>query len=225
LVEFFGCGYLKPFSNKSAVCYAVTDINNIVDIIIPFFNNYTINGSKNLDYSDFCKIAYLIKDKAHLTEEGLNQIKELASSMNLKRESDFFETSKELPDKSCILGKKTFISSKVKLEVIDLKKNEEFSYSSLLKVASDFKINIKSIVARFKTKSEKPFKGRYIIKYNGSDNNNNIFIKNYVLFINDKGDILTFSSINSARLYFNVKWSLIKNNLDKDNFVNINGVS
>lgn len=89
LVEFFGCGYLKPFSNKSAVCYAVTDINSIVDIIIPFFNNYTINGSKNLDYSDFCKIAYLIKDKAHLTEKGLNQIKELASGMNLKRESDF----------------------------------------------------------------------------------------------------------------------------------------
>jgi hypothetical protein len=86
LVEFFGCGRLNQVSDKPAVCYLVTDINNIVDIIIPFFNKYSVKGSKNLDYLDFCKIAYLIKDKAHLTENGLNQIKELASGMNLKRE-------------------------------------------------------------------------------------------------------------------------------------------
>lgn len=90
-------------------------------------------------------------------------------------------------------------------------------------MASDLNINIKSLVARFKTKSDKPFKGRYIIK--ASEDNNNIFVKNYVLFFNAKGDILTFSSINSARLYFNIKWSIIKKNIDKDQFVNINGVS
>nr|YP_009574624.1 GIY-YIG endonuclease [Orbilia dorsalia]QBF58425.1 GIY-YIG endonuclease [Orbilia dorsalia] len=88
LVGFFGCGYLKPFSNKSAVCYVVTDINNILNIIIPFFKNNPVVGTKNLDFLDFCKIAYLIKDKAHLTESGLNQIKELVSGMNLKREHD-----------------------------------------------------------------------------------------------------------------------------------------
>jgi hypothetical protein len=88
LPEFFGCGYLQDFSNKAAVCYVVTDINNIMNVIIPFFNSYPIKGNKILDYLDFCKIARLIKDKVHLTENGLNEIKQLASNMNIKRESD-----------------------------------------------------------------------------------------------------------------------------------------
>jgi hypothetical protein len=35
---------------------------------------------------------------------------------------------------------------------------------------------------------------------------------------------LTFNSINSAKSYFNVKWSVIKKSIDKNRFVNINGV-
>lgn len=91
LPEFFGCGYLQDFSNKAAVCYVVTDINNIVNVIIPFFNSHSIKGNKILDYLDFCKIACLIKDKVHLTENGINEIKQLASNMNIKRESDPLE--------------------------------------------------------------------------------------------------------------------------------------
>jgi len=32
-------------------------------------------GVKDLDYKDICKLAELIKNKAHLTREGLEQIK------------------------------------------------------------------------------------------------------------------------------------------------------
>jgi hypothetical protein len=59
---------------------------DIVNIIIPFFNKYPIQGVKSMDYSDFVKIAKLMQNKAHLTIEGLEQIKKIKSGMNTNRE-------------------------------------------------------------------------------------------------------------------------------------------
>ena len=36
--------------------------------MIPLFNEYKIEGIKSLDYLDFCKVAKLINNKAHLTK-------------------------------------------------------------------------------------------------------------------------------------------------------------
>lgn len=47
----------------------------------PFFDKYAILGSKHLNYIKFREAANIIKNK-HLTEEGLNRIKELKNSMN-----------------------------------------------------------------------------------------------------------------------------------------------
>lgn len=38
LVEFFGCGYLKSYSNKPLVWYTVTDINNIINVCLFAYN-------------------------------------------------------------------------------------------------------------------------------------------------------------------------------------------
>lgn len=88
IAEFFRCGYVNYSSIKQGAAYTVTDIKSTVNVIIPFFNTYLIEGCKSLDFADFCKIAYIIRDKAHLTEEGIIKIKELASKMNLKRKHD-----------------------------------------------------------------------------------------------------------------------------------------
>jgi hypothetical protein len=45
--------------------------------IIPFFKKYPLHGKKRLDFEDFCEIAALMKDKAHLTEIGLDKIREI----------------------------------------------------------------------------------------------------------------------------------------------------
>jgi hypothetical protein len=42
-------------------------------------------GEKLKDFDDWCKVAYLIKDKLHLTEKGLEQIREIKNSMNKNR--------------------------------------------------------------------------------------------------------------------------------------------
>jgi hypothetical protein len=38
-----------------------------------------------MDFMDFCKVALLMQDKAHLTAKGLKQIKEIKNKMNTGR--------------------------------------------------------------------------------------------------------------------------------------------
>jgi len=49
--------------------------SDIIEKIIPIFNNYPLIGTKKEDYIDFTKVAELIKFKDHLTEEGIEKIK------------------------------------------------------------------------------------------------------------------------------------------------------
>jgi len=62
-----------------AVNFVVSRFSDITEKIIPFFDKYPLVGVKSLDYADFCKVADLIKNKAHLTTEGLSQIKQIKS--------------------------------------------------------------------------------------------------------------------------------------------------
>lgn len=42
-------------------------------------------GVKALDFADWCQVAELIKNKAHLTSKGLEEIKEINEGINLRR--------------------------------------------------------------------------------------------------------------------------------------------
>lgn len=64
----------------------MTKFSDITEKIIPFFDKYPLRGSKAKDFSDFCKVVELMKKKAHLTDEGLNEIKKIKSGMNSLRE-------------------------------------------------------------------------------------------------------------------------------------------
>jgi hypothetical protein len=79
---------LKKTPRGPAVNFVVTKTTDITDKIIPFFNKYSLEGAKYLEYQDFCKVANLIKDKAHFTEAGLNQIMEIKKAMNRWRNHD-----------------------------------------------------------------------------------------------------------------------------------------
>lgn len=55
-------------------------VSNFVDIsqkIIPFFKMYPLQAKKRDSFEKFCLAAELIKAKAHLTHEGIEQIKAL----------------------------------------------------------------------------------------------------------------------------------------------------
>lgn len=87
LVSHFGCGKVSSKNeSKTVLDFEVKNFDNLINIIIPFFQKYPILGIKALDFADFCKVAELIKNKVHLTEEGLEQIQKIKAGMNQGRE-------------------------------------------------------------------------------------------------------------------------------------------
>lgn len=85
LIYYFGCGHIASRNNKNYVEFAVTRFEYILEKVIPFFDKYQIVGVKSKDYSDFKKVAELMNNKAHLTLEGLDQIRLIKAGMNRGR--------------------------------------------------------------------------------------------------------------------------------------------
>ena len=67
------------------VNFHVRRLSDNLTKIIPFFLQYPILGVKSQDFQDWCKVAYLMKDKKHLTWAGLKEIRRIKSLMNTKR--------------------------------------------------------------------------------------------------------------------------------------------
>ena len=83
LIKYYDCGNI--YKKGEAFDLKVTKIDDIQNKIIPFFKKYPILGVKALDFADFCKVAELMKEKKHLTKEGLEQIMKIKAGMNLGR--------------------------------------------------------------------------------------------------------------------------------------------
>lgn len=83
--SFFNCGIISRYS-EDMVKFRCTKFSDISTKIIPFFKVYLPEGIKRLDFQDFCKVAELLENKAHLTElrsgGGLNQIRVIKAGMN-----------------------------------------------------------------------------------------------------------------------------------------------
>jgi len=90
LVTFFNCGQIKkdPRDLNSGVYINVTDFSNILKKVLPFFAQYPILGNKYLDYQSFVQVAKIIEEKGHLTQQGLDRINQIKSSMNSSRLND-----------------------------------------------------------------------------------------------------------------------------------------
>jgi len=73
------------YSGDNFVSFQVMKYSDIYDIIVPFFNEYSIQGQKSLDFFDFVKVVNMIKNKEHLTLEGFNKILKIKASMNEER--------------------------------------------------------------------------------------------------------------------------------------------
>ena len=85
LTEYLNCGRYLPRNNKDFGEFIVTKFEDLTDKIIPFFKKYSIIGVKALDFADFSLVAELMKNKVHLTKNGLNQISKIKEGMNKRR--------------------------------------------------------------------------------------------------------------------------------------------
>lgn len=93
LVDFFGYGYIKPK-------YDIYDIDAVKNsrivsrfvvkqhgVVTEFLDKYPLLTRKYLDYLDWKKLIQLKAERAQDTPEGLQEMKDIKSSMNKGRSS------------------------------------------------------------------------------------------------------------------------------------------
>jgi hypothetical protein len=75
------------FSNKqkSVMRFKISNLNDILNVVIPHFDQYPLITSKYLNYVDFKKAMFIIKSGEHLTDNGIKTLIETISKMNTKR--------------------------------------------------------------------------------------------------------------------------------------------
>jgi LAGLIDADG endonuclease len=79
------CGFITKDLKRSIIVLKVSKFENVYNKMIPLFNKHRIIGIKSLDYLDFCLVAELVNKKAHLTLEGLEEIRKIKLRMNKNR--------------------------------------------------------------------------------------------------------------------------------------------
>lgn len=82
---YFKCGQYSSPLQKEWGYYQCTKFSDNYNIIIPFFNQYPIQGAKAKDYLDWVKAAEIIKNGEHLTKEGSSKIINLKAAKNTGR--------------------------------------------------------------------------------------------------------------------------------------------
>ncbi|KAF1107978.1 hypothetical protein B8V09_03490 [Streptococcus agalactiae] len=78
--DYFGVGSIVEY--KESVSYVVTNLKELIDVIIPHFDKYPLITQKRADYELFKKAITLLKNKEHLIDEGFLKIINLKFYMN-----------------------------------------------------------------------------------------------------------------------------------------------
>lgn len=110
-------GIGKVYNNRQNVIFVVKPIDEIVDVLIPLFEKYPLKGSKLIAFNNFKTCALMIKEKKHLTLEGLIQIMDLCYFMNLDT------TLRSADSKEVLLNK--LIKKHGKLPVVNSLKHDK----------------------------------------------------------------------------------------------------
>ena len=80
--RYLGCGTLRGRPD-GVWYYEVTNLNAIVENVIPFFERFGfLSAKKKRDFAKFKQIVALMQSGAHLTVNGIREILEIRSDMN-----------------------------------------------------------------------------------------------------------------------------------------------
>lgn len=80
--RYLGCGTLRGRPD-GVWYYEVTNLNAVVENVIPFFERFPfLSAKKKRDFAKFKQIVALMQRGAHLTGDGIRQILEIRSDMN-----------------------------------------------------------------------------------------------------------------------------------------------
>jgi hypothetical protein len=81
LKEFFGCGVVRT-NHAERMAYRVRSLGHLSEKIIPFFDQHPLKSKKRVDFVKFRRILQLMTMGQHLAKDGVERIREIASSMN-----------------------------------------------------------------------------------------------------------------------------------------------
>ena len=76
-----GCGVVRN-NHGDRFCWRVRDLNNLTQIVIPFFDKYPLRSKKEIEFLKFKSVVVMMQKGEHLTEKGFSSIVKIASEMN-----------------------------------------------------------------------------------------------------------------------------------------------
>ena len=85
LKHFFGCGVVRQ-NHGDRMAYRVRGADHLRERIVPFFEKHPLKTRKRLDFLKFRKILLMMERNEHLTLDGIEKIRQIASEMNTGRE-------------------------------------------------------------------------------------------------------------------------------------------
>jgi len=95
LQEFFECGRIfvnHRYDNHKENLYrfCVRSFSDLEVKIVPFFQRNKLQTAKANDFKIFAKVLQLMKEKKHLSKNGIQEIISLAMQMNTKKRKNKF---------------------------------------------------------------------------------------------------------------------------------------
>ena len=84
LKAFFGTGVVRT-NHGDRMAYRVRDRSHLLKTIVPFFMKHQLKSKKRQDFESFRKVLLLMEKGEHLTQDGLVEIRSIASRMNRGR--------------------------------------------------------------------------------------------------------------------------------------------
>lgn len=82
--KFFQTGHVIDRKEKNISVYRITKIKEIIENIIPHFENYPLITQKYSDYKLWKDVVFMIDNKDHLNENGFKKILNYYNSINRK---------------------------------------------------------------------------------------------------------------------------------------------
>ena len=80
--SFFGVGIINQYESKNSVVYSVQSLRDIINVIIPHFDQYPLITQKRADYLLFKQGIELLNLKARSNIESIQEIVSIKASLN-----------------------------------------------------------------------------------------------------------------------------------------------
>ena len=84
LKAHFGCGVVRV-NHGDRMAYRVRSVKHLLEHIVPFFVKHPLKTGKNVDFLKFRDVLLVMQAGNHLTAEGVERIRSIASQMNRGR--------------------------------------------------------------------------------------------------------------------------------------------